>query len=426
MTADRSIAPEIKRVQEVKPLEYTSYYLENHIPVYHTPQGDSELFRLVVRFDGGQAAQHRPLQAQLTMRMLEEGTSLKSATQIAEYLDFFGASLVASFEKDFSSLMLKGLKKDFKELTGLLGELIGDPVFPEKEFNLLRSRMHAQFKTNIRKKAYRAGNEMHPILFGDDHPYGHKITEEAFKQISRESLVDYYEENVKNGHARIFVLGIDEDEAQKILNENLENLHFCGERKLKIIPIQKENQRKELHLGEEKAFQSAIRLGWRVVNRQHPDYIDLKILNTILGGFFGSRLMKNLREEKGLTYGVGSAISSTLQSGIWTIATEVGAEYTQEALEEIYREINRLKTEKIHDEDLNLIKNYLPGNIVRSLAKDFDKQRAFIDLSDHELLVDYYSKYLKHINDIDADRIRELANEYLLFDKISEVVVGKI
>ncbi|MGM0648758.1 MAG: M16 family metallopeptidase, partial [Bacteroidota bacterium] len=185
------------------------------------------------------------------------------------------------------------------------------------------------------------------------------------------------------------------------------------------------NKRRVLHIQHDNAVQSAIRLGLRLQNRTHPDFMELKILNTILGGYFGSRLMKNLREDKGLTYGVGSAIGSARQSGLWIIATEVGAEYTQKALSEIYKEINNLKTTLVSDQELQLIQHYLPGKILRALEKDFDKLDSFMELSDHQLPEDYYSSFLKAINNITADRIKELANQYLMFDDISEVVVGK-
>lgn len=426
MTVDRAQAPDIERIRDVKPFQFEKYRLKNNIPLYITPHGDSDLFKLVIRFQGGQSVEKMPLQAQLSIRMLQEGTAGKSAGQIAELLDYFGATLKTSHEKDFSTISLQGLRKDFGNLTELLAEILAEAQFPEKEFRQLRHRLYSQFQTNIRKKAFRAKNEMEPILFGKNHPYGHKITEEAFSELSRDDVLDYYQNYIRHAPFRVFITGVEEQAARDILEGKLGHLLASEKQEIPDLSIPADNTRKVSHFNEDNAFQSAIRLSRKVVNRNHPDFFDLQILNTILGGYFGSRLMKNLREEKGLTYGVGSAIGSTQNTGIWVIATEVGADYTQKALEEIYKEIHRLKTEKIPQDELSLIKNYLPGKILRSLEKDIDRQRAFIEISDHNLNTDYYRHYLKRINEITATEIREQANNYLLFDNISEVVVGKL
>ncbi|MCF8331008.1 MAG: insulinase family protein [Bacteroidales bacterium] len=427
MKADRTVAPDIQQVREVRPLKYALITLDQGSPLYLTEHGDSKLFRLVIRFDGGTFAEHKTLQAQLTAKMLLQGTHDKNSLEIAQILDFYGAKLNPVVERDFFSLKVQALRKDFEPVMKLIFELVHNSVFPEKEFEQIKKRLYAQYKTNIKKKSYVAQNEMKPLLFGKKHPYGHKIDEDAFPSIQLNDLKEYYRRIIEKGRVRLFVSGIEHKNAQSILNGLTGELHYKAmntkpDEALVIPP----NKRKEVHVIQDDAVQSAIRLGWKTGNRNHPDFIELKILNTILGGYFGSRLMKNLREEKGLTYGIGSAIGSTQQTGLWIIATEIGAENTQIALQEIYREINRLKTTSIEEEELKLIQNYLPGKILRSLEKDFDKLDSFVELSDHNLPPDYYSTFLKKIREIDAERIKELANQYLLFDNISEVVIGKI
>lgn len=427
MKVDRTIAPDIQLVREVRPLEYTRITLEQGSPLYLTEHGESRLFKLVIRFDGGSFTENKPLQAQLTAKMLLQGTKNKNSLEIAQILDFYGAKLIPVVERDFFSLKVQGLRKDFKPVMDLVFDLIHNSIFPEKEFEQIRKRLYAQYKTNMKKKSYVAQNEMKPLLFGTNHPYGFKIDDDAFRLIQLSDLKDYYKNTIQTGRVRFFLSGIEQKEAQRVLSSNPGRLHYDDQNKanhntnLAIPP----NQRKELYVNHDEAVQSAIRLGWKIGNRNHPDFIDLKIINTILGGYFGSRLMKNLREEKGLTYGIGSAIGSTQQTGLWVIATEVGADYTQLAIEEIYKEINRLKTTSIEKEELKLIQNYLPGKILRSLEKDFDKLDSFVELSDHGLPADYYSSFLKKIREIDADRIKDLANQYLLFHDISEVIVGK-
>ncbi|MFO8053598.1 MAG: pitrilysin family protein [Bacteroidales bacterium] len=426
MELNRSIAPGVQQVREIKPLEYSAYELINGSRVYYITDGTSNLFSVVVRCYGGILASEKPLQSEIAARMLLEGTFKKKAEELFELFDYYGANFVPVAGNDFLSVKVEGLKKDFKPLMEILGELIGESVYPEKEFKLIKNRMYAQYKTNIRRKAYQAQNEMNSLLF-EDHPYGHKVDETAFEEINLEDLRSYYHAHIKERFSRIFVSGFSREEAEIILNDTLGKLplKISGEINHSRASLFK-NQRKVLHVNYDDALQSAIRLSWKAVNRNHQDFMDLKVLNTILGGYFGSRLMKNLREEKGLTYGIGSALSSNLHTGIWNLATEVSAGHTQKALEEIYKEINKLKTTLVEEDELALVKHFLAGKIIRSLEKDLDRLKVFIELSDHNLPEYYYSDFLEAIWRIDAGRIRELANQYMLFDDISEVVVGKV
>jgi len=285
--------------------------------------------------------------------------------------------------------------------------------------------MIAQYRTSIQRKAYQAKNEMNALIF-PQHPYGHKTDMQAFSNIYVQDVYNYYKDHIQNGTARVFVTGIREEILKEVLEETLGTLPLARHNGTTGKANAFTNQRRTRHIHNDDAVQSAIRLSWKVVNKAHEDFMEITVLNTVLGGYFGSRLMKNLREEKGLTYGAGSAIASTKQTGIWVLATDVDANATHLALEEIYREINRLKTKLIQDDELDLVKNYIPGKVLRSLEKDEDKLRAIMELSDYELPENYFQSYLDKLKQIDAHRLRELANEYMLFDQISEVVVGKI
>ena len=424
MGIDRSIAPEIQQVRDVKPLEFDVFNMHRQTPVYYSEGRDSNLFKLVVRINGGLAAESKPLQAQVAAKMLLQGTQNKSADQIAQAIDFYGASMVPFVEHDYISVKLTGLKKDFQPLVELLSDIIHNSVFPGKEFKHRINKLIAQFRTNSQKRSYEARNEMKPLLFGDNHPYGHKTDINSFYRLHLEDVWEYYQNVISKGQMRIFVTGVKRAEAEETLSQITDSLKGDPVRDF-ISSVVPENQRKKLSVHHENALQSAIHLGWKVENRNHPDFIELKILNTILGGYFGSRLMKNLREEKGYTYGIGSAIVSTQQTGIWLIATEVGSEYTHQALQEIYKEIDNLKKTNVGHEELKLIKNYLPGKIIRSLERDFDKLDSFVELNDHGLPADYYSSFLEKIKTIDADRITELADKYFSFNDINEVVSGK-
>ncbi|WP_370526579.1 M16 family metallopeptidase [Pedobacter sp. HDW13] len=173
------------------------------------------------------------------------------------------------------------------------------------------------------------------------------------------------------------------------------------------------------------ALQSAIRIGQLAINRKHKDFPGLQILNTVLGGYFGSRLMANIREDKGYTYGIGSGISSLQQAGYLFISTEVGADVCGAALTEIYKEIDLLKTTLIGEEELNLVRNYMLGSMLGSLENVFSHADKFKNIYFSGLDYDYYSRYIETVKTITAEELLALANKYFTTESFTEVVIGK-
>ncbi|MNR03395.1 Peptidase M16 inactive domain protein [compost metagenome] len=173
------------------------------------------------------------------------------------------------------------------------------------------------------------------------------------------------------------------------------------------------------------ALQSAIRIGQLAINRKHKDFSGLQILNTVLGGYFGSRLMANIREDKGYTYGIGSGISSLQQAGYLFISTEVGADVCGAALTEIYKEIDLLKTTLIGEDELNLVRNYMLGSMLGSLENVFSHADKFKNIYFSGLDYDYYSRYIETVKTITAEELLALANKYFTTESFTEVVIGK-
>jgi zinc protease len=181
----------------------------------------------------------------------------------------------------------------------------------------------------------------------------------------------------------------------------------------------------EHFLEKEEALQSAIRIGRRTINRSHADFPGLQVLNTILGGYFGSRLMANIREDKGYTYGIGSASVSLKNAGYFFIASEVGAEVCSKAIDEIDKEIEILKTQPVPDDELVLVRNYMLGSLLGSLENAFSHADKFKNIFFYGLGYDYYERYIQTVKDISAERIMELANKYFNAGDFERVIVGK-
>jgi predicted Zn-dependent peptidase len=181
---------------------------------------------------------------------------------------------------------------------------------------------------------------------------------------------------------------------------------------------------KEILIEKEDSVQSSIRIGRRLFNRHHPDYFKTLVANEILGGYFGSRLMKNIREEKGLTYGISSSLVTLSNDGYFMIGTDVKKEFTQQTIDEIKKEIYRLQTELVGDEELQTVKNFMAGEFAGSLNTAFEvADRRKILLLDG-LPADFFNRYIDQIHATTAEDIRYVASTYFKPEDMVEVVVG--
>jgi zinc protease len=243
--------------------------------------------------------------------------------------------------------------------------------------------------------------------------------------IHRQDLLEYFKSAYKPENCTIFAAGKFDDDAFKQLN-----LNFGGSwgestpSKLNVFNF-KLNDRKHIFIDRPDAVQSAIRMGRLAINRSHPDFPGFQVLNTLLGGYFGSRLMANIREDKGYTYGIGSAVVSLRDAGYFFIATEVGAEVCNDAINEITLEIELLKNQLVETQELDLVRNYMLGAMLGSLENAFSHADKFKNLYFSKLDYGYYDRYINIVKTITPDEIIALANNYLKLEHFTSVVVGK-
>jgi predicted Zn-dependent peptidase len=188
--------------------------------------------------------------------------------------------------------------------------------------------------------------------------------------------------------------------------------------------ILKGDRRKKVHIEKKGTVQSAISIGSSTINKRHIDYHGLKILNTILGGYFGSRLMKNIREDKGFTYGINSSVSSLDLSGYKVISTEVGQKNLQRTIDEIYNEISLLQSVPVEKDELDIVRNYMSGEMVRMFDGPFALAESFKSVWEFGLDNSYYHSFAEKIKTIDPDEITELAQTYYNIDELYQVTAG--
>ena len=420
---NRTVAPQAFPLNTVQLLKAKPVTLANGLLVYTVDGADEEVIRLEIVFTSGMRAEHKKLVATATNYLLNAGTANMTSAEIMEKLDFYGAFYQHDNQLDRCSVSLYTLKKYFEETLTIFAEFIQKPTFPEEELETYIKNSIQRFEINNAKNDFRARREFHKTLFGE-HPYGRKVEVDDFDELTREDIVAYHKEHYALHNAKFILSG---NFNSYELNALQKAFYTFSSQEKSNIQYPKVNPVNPVIFFEERAeaLQSAIRIGKQFVLKTHPDYIQLSILTTVLGGYFGSRLMTNIREDKGYTYGIGAGIYPLLDTSFFYIATEVGVDVTQKALDEIYSEIHRLTEEYIPDEELQLVKNYLKGAYIGSIENIFSHADKFKSIDLYDLDYGYYERYFKIIDETTSERLLQLAKEYFQRNTLTEVVIGK-
>jgi len=423
---NRKQQPELKKIESIDILEPETARLDNDIPAYLFNAGDIGITKLDFIFEAGSQFQVHPLIASYTNKMLTEGTLSYSSFDIAQKLDYYGAYISNMSSKDTAVVSLSVLNKHLKYVLPVLNEIINHPKFPENELKIHTQKDKQGFIDDCRKVNDVAVMNFNRQLFGSRHPYGTLITAEDFDKQQAEQLTAFHNERYSAEHCKIIASGKMSKDIVSQLN------YFFGYTKKgkdaknakksnKIIPgLQKQ------FIDMPSSVQSAIRIGKISINKAHQDYMKLYILNMIFGGYFGSRLMKNIREDKGYTYGIYSVLLSFQQSAAFIIASEVGADVCNKAIDEIYKELKVLNSELISLKELELVKKYMTGTLIRNFDGPFQIAERFKSVLEYG--IDYkkhYSELLQTINTVTPDELMLISKEYLDAETLQELVVGK-
>lgn len=422
---NRSLAPASKQVQQISFIPPVLQNLANGIPVYTFNAGKQELVRVEFIFSNVNWNQAKPLQAVAVNSLINNGTATLSAKEIAEQVDYYGAFLQTEYGADQITITLYSLNKHLAAVLPILKAILNESIFPQQELEIFVQNQKQKLQVNLQKNDFLARKAFANTIFGKT-AYGSDISEVDYDEIKRADLLAYYQAAFKAENCTIIAAGKFEDEEFALLdqffgkewtNQALSTVnHFSyAESVGQVISIDRPD-----------AVQSAIRMGKIAINRTHADFPALQVLNTVLGGYFGSRLMANIREDKGYTYGIGSGIASLKDAGYFFIATEVGADVCNLALAEIFKEITLLKEELVGEQELDLVRNYMLGSMLGSLENIMSHADKFKNIHFSGLGYDYYSNYIATVKSISAEKIQQMAQQYLNTDQFVQVVAGKL
>lgn len=421
---DRSVAPTQKELKPFKIIKAVAGVLKNDIPIYTLNAGKQPIVKLEIVFNAGTYYEPVPGVAYFTSKMLHEGTKNFNFKQLADKFANLGAHFEIETGNDKIVVVLVSLTKHLSQLLPIVDEIIHDSLFVQSNFDNIKAIHLQQLRISMQKSGYVATGCFRKSIFGENHPYGYFMTENMIEAIEMADCLNYYNSFFKNNTFEIIVSGlVNEDTTTEINN-------VLGQNKYKFQqanPIKKEVRSEISHkvlIEKAETVQSTIRIGKKLFTRKHPDYLKFTVLNEVLGGYFGSRLMKNIREEKGLTYGIFSQVASLINEGYFMIGTDVKKELTTTALTEIYKEIETLKTTIIPEDELETVKSYMIGSYMGSITTPFSLAAKFKTIHFNNLSYDYYDDYIANIKKVKAKDLQLLAQKYFDISAFYEIVVG--
>ncbi len=398
--------------------------LSNGIPFYWLNAGVQDVVEIDWVFPAGLWQEQKHGIAHTTAALLKNGTSKRTAHEINEALEFYGASLRVRAGNDYSTISLFALSKHLKELLPIMLELLTDATFPEEEIAIYKKNTVQRLLVNLRQCDFVANQQIDAAIFGQDHPYGRYTRQDKIEAITREDIIAFYNKYYNLYQAKILMAGKVGKEETKLVNEIFGQYGLKSESVADDLFNAEVSPNRKLNIqNDPDGVQGAIRIGRQFPNRLHPDFPSLVVMNTLFGGYFGSRLMSNIREDKGYTYGIYSGMTPMTKDGLLVIQTEVGKDVVEAAIDEIYKEMDKMTNEKAADDELLLVKNYLLGNLLGDLDGPFSILQRWRTMILHGLEKDSFQRNIDIYKSITTQEVLDKAQKYLNKDDFHEVVV---
>jgi predicted Zn-dependent peptidase len=418
---NRSIAPKFNKAEKIDLIIPKKVELANGVILYWLNETQDETVKLDICWDAGSKKQNKALTASFTNALLLAGTKSKSAHQISEDVDYQGGYISHDIDKDQAGITLYGLKDKIDEIFNIFSDAFDNTIFPQSEIDKLIEIRKNGFNVSMEKVSTLCRQAFNQHIFGEGNQYGKVANIDDFDNVTQSDIIEFYTTNYINAKPTLFLVGR--------ANESFIELLKNWSKQFKAVQNEFHNQlfnqtKGRIKIQKKDAIQTAIRVGHLMIQKNHPDYYKFQVLNTILGGYFGSRLMANIREDKGYTYGIGSGLSVLDDAAYFFISTEVANEVVDDTLTQIYIEIDKLKSELVTDDELEKVRNYLLGEFLRQSDGSIAMMENFKNIFFNNLTEDYYTNFIHAVNEVKPSELKDLANKYWNKENMLEVLAG--
>ena len=389
-------------------------------PLYFVKGGEQNVLKVELVFPAGRWNESVRGAAYFSSKLLTRGTTSRTSFEIASRFDLLGAHFDTHAGPDFATMSLYSLERNLGPSLDLVLELLTEPSFDDRELDQLKSVYIQNLKVSKEKTSYLASRLFRKSLFGEDHPYGREIDNAEVEAIQRLDLVRFHEDWFSP--VLVIVSGkVDMTNQDRIISA-LSGIK--SKRKEDAIHEPVDTVVAQAHIAREGSLQTSLRIGRKALPRTHPDFPALIFMNHILGGYFGSRLMKNIREDKGLTYGIHASIHIMARDSYLVIGTDVNKENAKVARSEIGKELDRLCSEEITSEELETARHHFIGSLQAELATPFAHADKIRNIALYNLGKDHYANLIEKIAQISATALIGTANQYFRKASFIEASAG--
>ena len=413
----RTVTPELAGIPE-----YRLAAECNGVRVYAVDCNEYDVVRVTFFFRAGSSLQSVPFAASATANMLSEGTAELTARQTAERLDYYGSYFDVNIDRDYVYINFCMLSRFAVPTLEVAEQIVLQPSFPDDELRTYAAKRRQRLTIERMKVDTLAREELARCLFGSEHPYGRISPAEAYDTLRRDDLEAHYRRCYTAERCMVVCSGRIDEQVIGAVSRIVGRLPH-GDSTEALFPEPVTTRRSIIERPE--AVQSSLRVARRLFPRTHPDFTGMQVVATALGGYMGSRLMQNLRERNGFTYGVVAAAVNFEREGYIAVSTQVGAEVTDRAVGEIYREIERLRTEPMTESELATVRNMMLGEMMRILDGPF----GLADVAIENILCGVPNASLERtiaeIRSTTPERVAELARRYLDSSDLVTVVAGR-
>ncbi len=417
---NRTQQPELIAIESIDFVAPKKYDLSPSVPLYHMKEVQNETARFDLYFDAGNCRGEKGIPG-FTNGLLLSGTPTKTSIEIHEEINSLGGFSESGVSVENATFSMYCLRENLQAILETVIDAITNVNFDEEEIKELTADRKQKWRIGQEKVSTKARQEFRERLFASNPRYATRIEESDFDNVQRDDLRAFHAKYYLKGLTKVVIVGNFEEDVileistlfTSLLSEAVEGFDADLQNEAGVTKIEKEG-----------ALQTAIRAGKMLFNKNHPDYLDFLFVNTILGDYFGSRLMTNIREEKGYTYGIGSMIAELNGTGYFLMATEVGKQVRDNTLNEIQFELNRLQTELVPEDEMELVRNYMLGQLLKSADGAYAMTDLFLSAELHGKSLDFYNDAIHAIRSITPERVQELAKQYLNWDDMTVVAVG--
>ena len=422
-----SIPPQIHELTDINFPSIDKLTLENGINLNVLHREDLKVVKITIAMRGGTAEAVNPAIALLASALQLEGTSSMTGREIADRLALTGAFTQCTSREHYRFLNCVCLYERIVDVLPILADVILNPVFPEEEFRAIQNRFALQIRTQEQSVGYQAEILSSIMSFGPSHPYSTILDHDAVRSVKVEDVRKFYERYNNPESMEVYFAGNFTKETliafEKTLgkitkSESNPSIH-------NIRPWEPSSVPKEELYSMEGKLQSAIVATIPLVNLNEEDFLKLRLSVVALGGYFGSRLQQNIREDKGWTYDISSNIRSFFKDKLFTIKTECANQYVESVIREIGKELEHLGECDVSEDELVRIRRTETSTLAEIVSTPFTTLDFFINCRTQQLPDHYFGDRLRTALSITPDDIRKMTCEYLTPDRLLIAVAGK-